>query len=217
MASAIATTQPSRRRKIPAGRPLLTSEQFLDWLEPHVYADLIGGTVFMHSPVNLRHADLLNFLDCLTRLFIEDNDLGVLHRENVAVRLSARDTFMPDLAFFPKEQIPRMAPSHVPFAPTFVVEALSPESAKRDRTEKFSRYELHGVQEYWILDPEKLDHRFYRRSGDMLQEFAEGADRIDAFTLPGFWVKRVWLDPARLPAVRACLAEITGPKPRRRG
>ncbi len=51
--------------------PLLTSEEFLDWLEPGVQADLIGGEVFMHSPVNLRHARLLNFLDHLLRSFVE--------------------------------------------------------------------------------------------------------------------------------------------------
>lgn len=220
MASAALLTAPPRPRRAPprpAGRPLLTSEQFLDWLEPGVRADLIDGKISMHSPVNLRHADLLNFLDHLLRTYVEDHDLGKLYRENVAVRLSARDTFMPDLCYFPTEQIARMAPAHVPFAPTFAVEAISPSSDKRDRTDKFSHYELHGVQEYWILDPEKLDHRFYRRSGEMLVEFADGADRIDSFSLPGFWVKRAWLDPERLPPVRPCAAEIAGAKPKRRG
>ena len=220
MASAALLTAPPRSRRVsqrPAGQPLLTSELFLDWLEPGVRADLIGGKILMHSPVNLRHADLLNFLDPLLRAYIEAHDIGKLYRENVAVRLSARDTFMPDLGYFPKEQIARMAPAHVPFAPTFAVEALSPSSEKRDRTDKFASYELHGVQEYWLLDPEKLAHRFYRRSGDMFVEFADGVERIDSFSLPGFWVKRAWLDPERLPAVRACLAEITGARPRRRG
>jgi Uma2 family endonuclease len=205
-----------RAARVPVGEPLLSSEQFLDWLEPGIRADLVGGKIRMHSPVNLRHARLLNFLERLMAAHIEDHDLGELHRENVAVRLSARDTFMPDLAYFPKEQIARMAPSHVPFAPTFAVEAVSPSSEQRDRSEKFSRYELHGVQEYWILDPEKLAHRLYRRSGEMFTEFAAGAARIDSFSLPGFWVKRAWLDPERLPAVRTCLAEIGGAKARRR-
>ena len=73
-----------------AGRRLLTSEEFLEWLQPGVRADLIGGEIVMHAPVNLRHARLLNFVDCLLRLYIEHEDLGELHREAVAIRLSVR-------------------------------------------------------------------------------------------------------------------------------
>src|SRR5207249_484250 len=47
-----------------AARRLLTSEEFLQWLQPGVFADLIGGEIVMHSPVTIRHARLINFLDC---------------------------------------------------------------------------------------------------------------------------------------------------------
>ena len=74
------------------------------------------------------------------------------------------------------------------------------------------------MQEYWILDPQKLEHRFYRRAGDMFVEFAEGAARIDSASIPGFWVKRDWLQPDKPPAVSPCLAEILKQsKPRGRG
>jgi hypothetical protein len=115
---------------------------------------------------------------------------------------------MPDLAFFTKAQIARLAPTHAPFAPTFVVEALSPTTAHNDTGRKFAAYERRDVQEYWILDPEKLDHHFYRREGDMLAEFAAKAERIDSASIAGFWVKRVWIDPDKLPAVSVCLTEI---------
>lgn len=186
----------------------MSSEEFLDWLEPGVFADLIGGEIVMHSPVNLRHARLINFLDRLIAGYIEDKDLGELHRESVAVRFSVRETFMPDLAFFTKTQAARLSGTHVPFAPTMIVEALSPSTADNDTGRKFAAYELHGVQEYWILDPERLEHRFFRRAGDMLEEFGEGAEVVEARSIPGFFVRRVWLNPDRLPPVSACLREI---------
>jgi Uma2 family endonuclease len=191
-----------------AGHRLLTSEEFLEWLQPGVRADLIGGEIVMHSPVNLRHARLLNFVDCLLRLNIEHEDLGELHREAVAIRLSVRQTFMPDLTFFTKAQAARLLLTHAPFAPTFVLEALSPTTAHNDTGRKFAAYELHGVQEYWILDPQKLDHHFYRREGDMLGEFAVDAERIYSASIAGFWVNRAWLNPGKIPAVSGCLAEI---------
>jgi len=191
------------------GAALLSSEQFLDWLEPGVFADLIGGQISMHSPVNLRHATLVNFLDHLLHSYIEETDLGgVLHRESVAVRLSARETFMPDLGYFTARQAERLGESHAAFAPMFVAEALSPSTAKNDQGPKFASYELHEVQEYWILDPQKLQHRFYRRAGDMLEEFATSGDKIASTSIQGFWVKRAWLDPEKTPKVTACLKEI---------
>jgi Uma2 family endonuclease len=190
-------------------KPLLTSEAFLDWLEPGVFADLIGGQIHMHSPVNLRHATLVNNLDFLLRLYLLEAGLGgVLHRESVAVRLSARETFMPDLGYFTESQVSRLGTSHAAFAPMFVVEVLSPATARRDRGLKFAAYEQHGVQEYWLLDPDDLDHRFYRRAGDLLEEFAVGADKIESTSIPGFWVKRTWLDPDKPLKVTTCVKEI---------
>src|SRR6266516_2517330 len=188
-------------------RQLWTADDFLDWLKPGIHADLIDGEKFMHSPVNFKHANLLNFLHLLLGMYVEAKKLGEIHREVVAVRLSTRNVFLPDLCFFTNEQVSRLAPAHAPFAPTLVVEALSPWSADRDVGPKFAAYEEHGVQEYWVLDPEHLAHRFYRREGELLVEFASGADLIKAQTVPGFWLKRSWLNPDHLPEVAPCLAE----------
>lgn len=189
---------------------LWTAEEFLDWLEPGKHADLINGEIFMHSPVNLKHADLLNFMDRLLAAYIEEHDLGKLYREVVAVRLSSRDVFLPDLCFFTKDQAAHFERAHIPVAPVFALEASSPWSRERDRGPKFAVYEVHGVAEYWILDPEHLDHRFYRREGELLVEFAAGEEIVRSETIGGFWVKRSWLDPERLPSVSTALRELRG-------
>ena len=113
-------------------RSLLTAEEFLEWLKPGVAADLMDGETFMHSPVSLRHADLLNFVDRLLGVYIEVNDLGKLYREVVAVRFSSRNVLLPDLAFFTNEQTKQLQPTYAPVAPSLVVEALSPSSAGRE-------------------------------------------------------------------------------------
>lgn len=191
---------------------LLTSEEFLDWLQPGIHADLIGGEIFMHSPVHFDHARMTNFLDRLLAGYLEEKQLGELHRETIALRLSVRDTFLPDLAFFTNAQLPRLLDTHAPIAPVFACEVLSKTTAHNDTGRKFAAYEFHGVQEYWILDPAGLKHRFYRLEADTFVEFATAGERIDSVTIAGFWVKRAWLNPRQLPRVSDCLAEILARK-----
>jgi len=201
----------------PAGRPLVSSEHFLDWLQPGIHADLIAGQIFTRSPVSYHHALYVNFLDRLMRNYIEEFDLGVLLRETSAIRLGPRDTFLPDLAYFTPEQAARLGNAYVDFAPVFVIEVLSSATSARDRGAKFSAYEAHGVMEYWLIDPDNAEHHFYRRTGDILGEYAaDGSPRIDTLSIPGFWIKREWLAVAnRLPKVAACLADLRTARRRR--
>ncbi len=189
---------------------LLTARDFLDRLEPGKHADLIDGEVFMHSSVSTRHAELLSFLDALMRYYIDRHELGRLYREVVAVRLSGRNVFLPDLSFYRSSRIEAVKSTHLEGAPDLVVEALSPRTAERDVGPKFAEYEQHGVEEYWVLDPETLAHRFYRRDGEELVEYASGEARIASEVVPGFFVLRSWLDPGALPKLDTALAELAG-------
>ena len=202
------TTVPTPVSAAAVEHELLTAEDFLEWLEPGRCADLIAGEIAMHSPVSVRHADLLNFLDGILRLYVDRRRLGFLYREVVAVRLSARDTFQPDLAFYRAARSGLIRDNHVEGAPDLVVEVLSPRTADRDTGPKFAAYERHGVIEYWILDPETLAHRFYRRAGELLVEYAAGAPKIDSRAVPGFFVMREWLDPRRTPPILEAFTRI---------
>ena len=189
-------------------RELFTAEEFLDWLEPGTFADLIDGEIFMHSPVSIRHARLLNFLDFLLRSYLERHRLGELFREVVAVRLGSGSVFQPDLAFLRAERRNIIRDNYLEGAPDLVVEVLSPSTSDRDVGPKFTAYERYGVTEYWVLDPQILAHRFYRRAGDELVEYAAGAAKIESHAVPGFFVLREWLDPERTPSIAEALATI---------
>jgi Uma2 family endonuclease len=196
---------------------MITSEEFLDWLEPGIHADLIDGEIHMHSPVHYNHARLVSFLDRLLASFLDEMEIpGELHRETMAIRLNVRDTFMPDLEFFAPHQVAQFADCCVPVAPIFCVEVLSPSTAKNDLGRKFTAYEAHAVQEYWVLDPAKAQHRFFRRVGGLFVEFGMKDERIESVSIPGFWLRRAWLDPEKLPRVSTCAAEIVKAARRRR-
>jgi len=191
-------------------REILIAEDFLQWLEPGKQADLIDGEINMHSPVSMKHAKLLNFVDRLVAGFVETQELGEVFREVVAVRLSSRNVFLPDLAYYRKERLHLLRENAVDGAPDLVVEVLSQRTADRDVGVKFAEYEQHGVNEYWVLDPETLAHRFYAREGELLVEFAYKEPTIRSKVIAGLFLQREWLDPAKLPKVSDCLSHISG-------
>lgn len=189
-------------------RELLSAEEFLDWLQPGVFADLIDGEKYMHSPVHIKHATLVDFVRTLMRLHVESRDAGLVLGEVWAVRLGSRSVFMPDICWFDREQARNLQPNHAPFAPRLAVECLSPSTSERDVGRKFAAYEEHGLDEYWILDPHDLEHRFYSRSGDLLVEFGRGEETIVSRRLQGFHLARAWLDPDHLPPILPCFHQL---------
>lgn len=69
----------------------------------------------------------------------------------------------PMCVFFRKEISDQFKPDQMQFpAPDLIVEVLSPSTMERDPGIKFKDYALHGVQEYWIVDPESQTIEQYR-------------------------------------------------------
>ncbi|MDR1702198.1 MAG: Uma2 family endonuclease [Sporomusaceae bacterium] len=68
-------------------------------------------------------------------------------------------------------------------APDLIIEILSPSSVKLDKIIKRSLYELHGVKEYWLVDPvHQIIDRFYY--DEVLKEYKkpESFSRDDVIT-----------------------------------
>lgn len=66
--------------------------------------------------------------------------------------------------------------------PKFIVETLSPSTAKRDRTEKKKIYEQAGVDEYWIVSPKgKSVEIYYLKDGkyELEQDYILEDDKED--------------------------------------
>lgn len=54
--------------------------------------------------------------------------------------------------------------------PKFIVETLSPSTAKRDKTEKKDIYEKAGVGEYWIVSPQGSVEIYYLEDGKYIMK-----------------------------------------------
>ena len=88
-----------------------------------------------------------------------------------------------------------------------VIEIISEESLLRDRGEKFAEYEIGGVKEYWILDPETKRADFFILKEGRYERRVEDAHGIYySEIIEGLWLKVAWL--WNLPPVLDVLKEL---------
>ena len=130
-------------------------KEFYNWITEDVKAEFINGEIIIHSPVKRRHWDANDLLSSLLSFYVRFNKLGRIGTEKVMISLTRND-YEPDLVFFSQEKVDTFKPDQVLFpAPDFIVEILSPKTAKYDKTTKKEDYALHRIPEYWIIDPIK--------------------------------------------------------------
>ena len=128
---------------------------FYEIVEENKKMEFINGEIVFHSPVKKQHNSATKLFCVLLQTFVAKHKLGFVSVEKIMVSLTRND-YEPDVCFFGNEKAKGFKKNQVQFpAPDFVVEVLSPSTAKNDRETKFQDYAAHGVQEYWIIDAEK--------------------------------------------------------------
>lgn len=197
--------------KAPPGRKL-GYEEFLAWCDEDTWAEWVDGEVVMVSPASERHEDLRRFLEAVVGIFAEQRGLGRVLGGAFLMRLPdpVRSARQPDLLFVATGRLHRLKETYLDGPADLVVEIISPDSRLRDRGEKFAEYEMGGVREYWLLDPERREADFYRLDERGRYRLAE-PDRegwYQSLTLSGFSLRVEWLWEVPLPKVLEILREL---------
>lgn len=95
----------------------------------------------------------------------------------VDVQLTAHDVVRPDLAGWRRERLPKPGPVRpIEVAPDWVSEVISPSTASLDRVTKRALYARHGVNHYWIVDPDTRSLEALELSGDRWLELGAWTD-----------------------------------------
>ena len=200
-------------RPLPARK--LSFEEFLAWCDEDTWAEWVDGRVVMVSPASRRHQDLADFLTSILRIYVESRGLGLVLSAPFLMRLpnipSGRE---PDLIFVAAAHRDRLKETYLDGPADLVVEIVSPESRLRDRGEKFAEYELGGVPEYWIVDPDLRRSDLYRLDSEGRSRLVEPeAGAYRSGVIPGFWLLVEWLWQEPLPSPVRAVAEIAGVAP----
>ena len=124
------------------------------------HAEWIGGEVVTYMSASDRHQDLAGFLDSILRVYVEENDLGVVRTGPMSMRIDGHGR-EPDVFFISKNNLKRLKKNYLDGAADLIVEIIAPESRGRDRGDKFYEYEKAGVKEYWLIDYERRQAEFY--------------------------------------------------------
>ncbi len=103
--------------------------------------------------------------------------------------------------FVSNENLHRLEKQYVDGKADLIVEIVSPESLSRDTQDKFQEYEMAGVKEYWIIDPNTRTANFYGFGEDgkykMLTISAD--NKFESRVIEGLWINTDWLWQEELP------------------
>ena len=131
----------------------LTFADYLETSDDERYELLNGELVMPPAPLT-GHQMISIALASRLYLYVEQKGLGTVVAAPIDVVLSDTDVVQPDVLFVSNERSHIVTRENIRGAPDLVVEILSPATAERDRTIKLDLYAQHGVQEYWIVDPD---------------------------------------------------------------
>lgn len=151
--------------------------------------EIIAGELFVSKAPGIAHQRVFGDLFDQLRSYLKEHPIGEVIAAPGVV-MSGADAVIPDLVVIRNERMREVITGdRVTAAPDLVVEILSsePESNRRDRIAKRQLYGKFGVQEYWILDPEKKNVEVYvfTRNALRLASTLGGSDVLTSTTLAG--------------------------------
>lgn len=149
-----------------------TYEDYLKLPEGAPY-QLIGGELIMSPSPSLLHQMVLAELFNRLWNFVKAQNLGLVLCAPMDVYLSEAETYQPDIFFISAARNRIISDKKIEGAPDLIIEILSPSTAYYDLKHKMKQYEVAGVQEYWIVDPEEKNIEVYRPVANRFQIFSE--------------------------------------------
>ena len=133
------------------------------------------------------HQDISRNLEYILLDYLEDHAIGKLYHAPFDVYLDDYNVFQPDILVVLNERLSILTDAGAEGAPDFVVEILSPKTARLDRDNKRRVYATSGVRELWIIAPEPRTIEVYLLGQDAANPAAtyRETDTFESALLPG--------------------------------
>ena len=142
-------------------RPPRTIREVYDALPEGTLAQLIENQLVMSPAPTYGHQELLVRLCNSIYNFLDQKDIGKVIVAPFDVHLDDENVYQPDILFFQNDKLSIIREDGFHGAPDLIIELLSSSTYHYDLGQKKAGYERHGVQEYWIVDPDTKDVKGY--------------------------------------------------------
>ncbi len=150
--------------------------------------EFIDGEVVLHSPARNWHLNASMLLSQLLHTWVFRHSGGLIRVEK-ALCIFDRNDYEPDIVYFGPAKVALIRRDTLKFpVPDFIVEILSESTEGRDRGVKIDDYAAHGVQEYWIVDPdeETIEQYLLNASGTYGLKLKSASGEIASTVIQGF-------------------------------
>jgi Uma2 family endonuclease len=188
----------------------ITYEEFLRLYDGQ-HAEYVGGEVLTYMSVSKKHNQLTKFLIRILESFAEMKEIGEIFSEPYQMKMTFGDDVKgrePDVFFVKNENADRLKSNWFEGGADLVIEVISPESRSRDRGDKFYEYESAAVKEYWLIDYERDQTRFYELNSEGIYQLALVENGIyHSKVLEGLFIKTDWLRQETLPTLMEVLKD----------
>lgn len=135
-------------------QPPVTYEDYCELPDDKRY-ELIGGELYLTPSPKSFHQIISGNIFTLLSNFVRDNNLGTVISAPMDVKLTETDVVQPDILFIRVERKEIIKENFIDAGPDLVVEVISEATRDRDTVIKKQLYFRHGVEEYWLVDPEE--------------------------------------------------------------
>jgi Uma2 family endonuclease len=166
--------------------------------------ELLQGELIVSPSPERAHQRLVKWLMVRLEIAAEAAHSGEAVVGPMDVRLSPNNLVEPDLFYLREEQVDRFNVNYVEGAPAFVIEIVSPSSGTYDRVRKAVLYRDAGVEEYWVVEPNKRRVFVHALGGSTPTPMIVMSGTLTSMVLPTFSISINELFAA---ADRLCLME----------
>ena len=171
--------------------PLLTAEEVERISLPGKQVELVRGRLVVREPPGTWHGAIAAKLAYYLGHFVYRHELGLVFAQDTGFKIAADpDTVRaPDVAFVARERAGLVrARGYAALAPDLLAEILSPDDAPAEVLAKVADWLAAGTRLVWLVDPQRLEVRVYRRDGSLSvlreNDSLDGEDVLPGFACP---------------------------------
>jgi len=157
---------------LPTTHRHMSAEDYFALPEGPPYFQLIDGELFMSPSPHFFHQEIAGNIFAALHQDLRHHPLGKVVIAPSDVQLDEGNVFQPDVFFIRNEQLKCVDEHGLKGAPPLVVEVISGATGRLDQGPKKTLYAAHGVEEMWLVLPEKRQIEVWRFAADRLSPAA---------------------------------------------